>query len=170
MTTAYCTTADIEDVLSRVGVELSVDDYPPTDLGNAIVKASNKIDFNLRRRYTEASLAQSTIVTDWAAIIACHYLRRRRGNPSPPGIAEMYAEAMAEIEEVKLGRAELPGVGVKKSYAPGMSVMVPRMRPFPHAAVEKSRGTTAGGTPAGYVQHVDPYDRAGANAYLDYVI
>jgi hypothetical protein len=166
----YCTSEDMADILSQAGVDLASSDYPPSDYGNAIAKAGNQIDFYLGRRYQPTSLAQSDLVKDWAAILACSFLRRRRGNPMPAGIASLVEEAKAQMEMVRRGQTEIPGIGVRKTSAPAMSVIRPTMRPFPRTVVEKSRGTTAGGKPEGYKQHTDPFDAAGGNAGLDFVI
>jgi hypothetical protein len=148
---------------------LAVDDYPPSDWGNAIAKAGNRIDLFLARRYDTAQLIQSDLVKDWAAALACLYLRRRRGNPAPQGVAELAAEAIADMTEIKNGINDLPGVGSRVSYAPGMSRMRATLRPYPHAVVEQSRSTHAGGHPANYQQHTDPWDRYGwnSNAFMD---
>lgn len=166
----YCTIEDVEDILSSSGVALASDDSSPSDYGAALAKAGNKIDFYLGRRYKSSALAQSDMVKDWAALLAAWYLRNRRGNPPPQGLANLYHEAIAEMEMVRKGQMDITGIGVRRACAPAMSVIRPTMRPFPRTVVEQSRSTTAGGKPEGYKQHTDPYDKAGGNAHLDFVI
>lgn len=165
----YCTADDIRDVLSAAGVTLSSDDSPPSTLGNAIAKAGNRIDLYLARFYEPADLAQSDLVKDWAATIAAYVLRTRRGNPAPESLQFALETVLGDLEEIKKGQNDIPGIARRKSYAPGLSVMRATQRPYPRAVVERSRGTTAGGSPAGYRQWTDGYDAYGwnAHAFLD---
>ncbi|MFI5113495.1 MAG: phage protein Gp36 family protein [Terriglobales bacterium] len=160
----YCAIADIQDILSSVGVTLRTDDAPPSSYGNAIAKAANQIDKFLYRTYNPTDLAQSDLVKDWAAIIACYYLCTRRGNPVPPGIVVLYEGAVADLQEIKLGQNDIPGIPRRKAYAPGLSVMVATQRPFPRAVVEKSRSTTLGGTAENYRVMTSVYDAFGWNS------
>lgn len=173
MTTAaniYCTIEDVEDILSSVGVSLATDDSSPSSYGAALAKAGNKIDFYLGRRYKPESLARSDMVKDWAALLAAWYIRNRRGDPPPQGLANLYHEAVAEMELVRKGQMDITGIGVRRSLAPSMSVIRPTMRPFPRTVVEKSRSTKGAGPTEGYKQNADPFDAAGGNSRLDFVI
>jgi hypothetical protein len=143
---------------------LAIDDLPPSDLGNAIAKAGNRIDLFLSRRYDTAQLMESDLVKDWAAALACSYLRRRRGNPQPQGIAELAKEALADLTEIKHGLNDIPGIGMRKSFAPGQSKMRATLRPYPRAVVEVSQSTTLGGVATGYQKNQDIWDRYGFNA------
>src|ERR1700682_5096301 len=99
----YCTINDIANLLSAPGVKLRTDDGPPTNLGDAIAKAGNRVDWNCFRRYTPAELQKSGMVTDWAAAIAAYFLCTRRGNPAAPGAQIMYAQALLDMAEIKKG-------------------------------------------------------------------
>ena len=166
----YCTENDMADVLSQSGINLRVDDIPPSDLANALAKAGSEIDKFLYRTYKTEDLATSPLVRDWAAVLACWFLCLRRGNPPPPGIATLYEGVIADLTEIKLGQNDVPRIPRRKAYAPGLSVMLATQRPFPRAVVEKSRGTTLGGVPANYHQHNSVYDSFGWNAtnFLDW--
>lgn len=166
----YCAIADVQDILSAEGVQLSVDDAPPNVYGDAIARACNRVDFFLFRRYEPSELAKSDLVKDWSAVLAAYYLRTRRGNPIPPGLAALLGDALEDMKQVQKGQNEIPGIVMRRSYVPAMSKMRATLRPYPRAVVEKSQGTRAGGDPAGYKQHIDPHDAVGANDNLDYVL
>lgn len=166
----YCSIGDMHDILSRDGVALSKDDYPPSDYGRALDKAGNQIEKFLYKRYDPDQLALSDLVRDWAAVIACYHLRTRRGNPVPPGLAALYEETIADLEEIKKAQNDIPHIAPRCAAAPGLSVKKPTLRPYPRTVVETSQGTKTGGIPAGPDQHRDPYDRFGWNAVLDWQI
>jgi phage gp36-like protein len=155
MTIAYCTSDDLEDRLSEAGVTLRTDDSPPTSYGNAILRASSKINQFLLRQYTEANLAASDIVTDYASTIATYYLCTRRGNPAPDSVIAEYREAIEELKLIHAGGMDVSDIGRRKSSAPVMDNNRVRLRPDPHAVVMRSRSTTTGGRPEGFVQHND---------------
>ncbi len=165
----YCEIADVQNILSSEGVQLSVDDTPPTAYGDAIARASNRVDFFLFRRYEPSELAKSDLVKDWAAVFAAYYLRTRRGNPIPQGLAALLGDALEDLKQVQAGQNEIPGIVMRRSHAPALSKMRATMRPYPRAVVVKTQGTQAGGAPAGYPQHIDPHDRSGGNANIDNV-
>lgn len=165
MANTYCALTDMQDILSSVGVTLRIDDSPPTTYGKAIAKAGNTIDRYLYRRYASSDLATSSLVTDLAASLAVNYLCRRRGNPVPPGVAEIYAETIAYLEEVQAGVNDIPEIAPRKAYAPGLSVLVATQRPFPRAVVERSRNPVLGGVAANYSpKNNSPLDTYGWNA------
>lgn len=169
MSNIYCAPSDITDILSQPGVTLRTDDAPPSAYGNAAVKAGNKIDWFCFRRYDPAQLALSSLVTDWAAVIAAYYLCVRRGNPCPEGIDALYQDAIAELTEVKKALNDIPGIGVRRTYAPTISKMRPTMRPYPRAVVEVSQGTHLGGESINAFMHKDAWDTWGINNYLTQV-
>lgn len=168
----YCAADDMRDILSRAGVNLAKDDFPPSNFGRAIEKAGNQIDKYLYRRYDPSQLALSDLVRDWAAVIACYFLRTRRGEPPPQGLQLLYEEAIADLKEIRAGQNDVPGISPRCTSAPGMSVKKSTLRPYPRATVETSMGTKAAGLPPNPHQHKDAWDQFGANnpTYLDFSI
>ncbi len=138
----YCTIYDIADLISMNSVSLCTDDGPPTNLGAAIQKAGNRVDFYVGRRYTPSELAKSSLVVEWAAAIAAYHLRTRRGNPAAPGAQIHYAQAIADMTEVKLGRNQIPGISPRKGFVPTISIKQVVQRPFNRAVIETDRGST----------------------------
>lgn len=167
----YCVPSDMVDIMSYNGVDLRRDDTPPTAYGGAAAKAGNQIDKYCFRRYAPADLATSDLVKDWAATIAVYYLCCRRGNTPPNGIAIMYDEALVDLKEIKNGINDIPGIPIRRGYAPVMSVMRATQRPFPRAVVETSRGSSAAAprNPVSYHANRDAWDAFGLNTNLDLV-
>jgi len=168
----YCSIADVQDILSAACVTLTTDDGPPDAYGNALAKAGNKIDFYLARRYDPTYLATSSLVVDWCAALAAYYLTCRRGNPPPPGIAVLFQGAVEDLKAVQKGQADIPGLALIKSHAPGMSKMRATLRPYARAVVEVSQGTHAAGEAENFHRQADPWDTFGFNTpgYLDFSI
>ena len=168
----YCSPDDMADILSQSGINLRTDDTPPTTLGNVAVKAGNQIDRYCWSSYDPADLAQSLLVTDWAAAIACYFLCCRRGNGPPNGVAILYDQALVDLKEVQKGLTPIPGIPMRRGFAPVMSVMTVTQRPFPRSVVESSLGSTAAAPthPVSYHQHRSAWERYGLNtsAFLDY--
>ena len=162
----YCSPNDMSDILSANGVALRSDDAPPSQYGGAAEKAGNKIDFYCWKRYDPSALATSDLVKDWAATLACFYLSIRRGNPPPSGISILYEQALADLKEIQKASADIPGIGVRSIYAPGLSVMRATMRPYPRSVVETSQGTHLGGEVVNSFHHSDAWDTWGPNNNL----
>ncbi len=166
----YCDINDVRDVLSQQGVQLAVDDDPPSTWGRVLDKAGNRIDSFLFKRYDPDQLILSDLVRDWAAGLAAYYLRIRRGNPVPDGIAALYQEIMEGLKEVRSALTDIPGIAPRCANAPGLSVKRSTLRPYPRTVVETSQNPKGAGIPAGPYQHRDPWDAMGANAYIDWQI
>ncbi len=62
--------------------------------------ATSRCIWYLGTRYATGDLAQSWIVNEWATILACWWLRCRRGNPSPASLKDM-AEQANNIARIK---------------------------------------------------------------------
>lgn len=165
----YCQLSDMQDLLSANGIALALDDVPPSNLGNAISKACNKVDFLIGRVYAPSELVKSSLVTDWAAALACRFLRLRRGNQAPAGTETLYADAIADMIEVKKGRSDIPGIARRKGFVPTLSIKQVVQRPFNRGVIEVSRGSQV--SPAANItQEKSLYDQIGVNspAILEY--
>lgn len=143
--TAYCDIDDVRDRISKEGVELRVDDIPPSDYGGVIDRASRVIDRYLRRRYAPATLAASEDVSDLATSLATYFLCTRRGNPAPGSVAFDYEEAMVYLKEIRFGGADLADVAERRAAAPTMSNIRVRLRPEPHSVVVPAKSSRLGG-------------------------
>lgn len=160
--TLYCTPTDLVNRLSVEGVAYRVDDLPPQALGDCISEASIDIDAYLLSLYDAAQLAQSTWVKHRCANLAACHLCSRRGNPTPPGIAQKCKDTKKDLEKVAAGKLQVPDVSPRAADVPVLSSMRAKLSPFPRTVVEPSRST---GKPEGYTQFTDRQD-----SYMDYVI
>jgi hypothetical protein len=165
----YAQLSDLQDILSANGVALRLDDVPPDTLANAINKAGNKVDFYLGRVYSPDQLVQSSLVVDWAAALACHFLCARRNNPVGVGCKTLYDDAIADMIEVKKGRSDIPGIPRRKGFVPTLSIKQVVQRPFNRGVIEVSRGSQVSKA-ANITQEKSLYDEIGLNnpAILEY--
>lgn len=122
----YCTQADVENVLSAVGVQARLDDdgdgYVNTTeqarMTDAINRATETCNFYLYNRYTPQNLSFSNIVNEWCSDLAAYVLCRSRGNPVPDAIIEAAQDAKDDMKEVLGGRIQLPAVPLRRWLAP----------------------------------------------------
>lgn len=115
---AYSTVADVEDILSVEGVEYRIDDNEngniSTDDTAHVLKAINYADFiiqfRMKLKYFDATLASSDFITFCSAWIAAKWLCRRRGQSVPSSILDGVDEIMEMLNMIKDGHAAIPGV------------------------------------------------------------
>lgn len=165
-TQLYCDLAGMQNRISATGVSLRVDDNPPTTLGDVLDDASGEIDMYCALHYTPAQLATSRWIYNKACDIATYLLCERRGDPVPVGIAAKFERAMKELERIQAGGLKVADIPQRRLSVPMVSNMRAALRPFPHAVVEKSRGTdTIDQLPK---KNIDPWDAM--NHLPDFVI
>ena len=126
----YTTRAEIESILSGLGVDLMVDDDESGDIDaseeedvtEAIWEATDIINERASHFYDAEALETSSWVRRRASYLAAHILGRRRGNPS------VYCEEVEEIraELKRLGRGDLwiPRIQTRHEHRPTMSNLV----------------------------------------------
>lgn len=152
----YCTVDDLKDRMGELGVELRIDDLPPSDdqVGASIKRASRKIDMYASLRYG-AGLANSAVITDMCADLAIAALCRRRGNPVPESVAEEEAFWLNELEQIRRGLVYLPDAAELRVNGPVLSKQRVVLRPYPAIVTERRDST---GIAEGYKQQRDPYE------------
>lgn len=162
----YCTSGDLNLVLSANGVTLRSDDNASA-VSDAIDEASAEIDFYCARRYDPASaLATSLWVAKKCRVIAAAMLCTRRANPIPQGISFRYEKAIKDLENIQSGKLQIPLVAGRKTDAPVLSNQRAALSPLPRVVTEMGRST---GTPQGYSQPqpaFDPYALYGDDWYI----
>lgn len=165
-TATYCTLADLQNRLSATGVALRIDDSPPTTLGDVLDDAAAEIDMYCALHYSPDQLAQSRWIKSKCTDIATFLLCERRGDPVPPGIAAKFDRATAELQRIQEGGLKIADIPQRRLAVPMVSNMRPALRPYPHAVVERKRGTdTVDQLPK---KNLDPWDAM--NALPDIVI
>lgn len=157
---AYTTPVRLRVQLSADGVDLRTDD-PVTDALLARIdlaqtmclNATYEVYFFVGPRYSDAALLLSQWVGLKTTRVAVHMLCMRRNEPVPPAVKEEYERALEQLEQVRLGKADVADAGQRKAAVPVLSRPVYRGWPVPHVAVERRGGT---GSPEGYRTWYDP--------------
>lgn len=137
--TTYCTQDDISDRLSETGVDLRIDDSPPSTLGRVLERAAVMVNRYCQTRYTVAQLAMSDHVRELAADIATYYLCIRRGNPAPPYLVDLFNDAKEALAQINQGVLQLPDIAQTRPAFPAMSNPMVAARPTLHARVQTRR-------------------------------
>jgi phage gp36-like protein len=125
----YCTSADVDVILSEDGSLGRIDDddsgvASAADTAHktrAIQWATARIDFYCRGKHAPADLAQSWIVNQWCSVIAAYMLSCRRGNPAAGSLAEMYEAAVEDLKLVQAGDVTLSDTPMRDSAFPAWS-------------------------------------------------
>lgn len=125
----YCTADDLEALLSADGSDARIDDdaggsVSATEEGyrtKAVNWATARVNFFCLSRYAAADLAQSWLVNNWCVICAAYWLAKRRGNPSPGSLAELYDEAVEDMKLVHSGAYEISDIAQRNISWPAWS-------------------------------------------------
>lgn len=121
----YCTQSDVEDFLSADGVESRLDDQDTGDQSSRMTQAINwateRINLYCLARYAASDLANSWLVLEWCGILAAHWLSCRRGNPAPGSIKDLVEQTYKDLEGIRSGEYQLPGVGLRTAAYPAWS-------------------------------------------------
>lgn len=160
----YCTTTDVQRLLSVGGVALRTDD-DANALTDAINEASTEIDFYCFQKYGP-NLASSLWVEMRCRVVAAALLCSRRGNPIPEGINWRYEKTIRDLESIQNGRLKIPNLPGQKTSVPVLSNQRAALVPLPRVITEPGRST---GTPEGYTQPqpiFDAYSYLGDDWYL----
>lgn len=156
--TAYCTSAQVQLVLSSTGVSLRVDD-DSNATADCIEEASADIIGACVPRYTEAGLSASRWITRRAIWLSAYYLCIRRNNPAAKSLQKRYDDIQEELRQIREDGRMVPDASETKESVPVVSGQRVSMAPIPNRlTTEPSRST---GTPEGYVPIqpvVDPGD------------
>lgn len=129
LSTYYTTQDDVDVLLSTLGVTTRADDDASGSLSGTetayvtrcITYATARVNLHCLQHYAAADLAGSWTVHELATVIAAVLLCKRRGNPVPDGLAEMYAEAMDTLKDLKNKALTLADAGERTSGWPTWS-------------------------------------------------
>lgn len=133
----FTTQADVEQLLSVVGVTARLDDddtgavSAPEQLAMEQARnyATARVKFYCVKKYDDLDLAASWMANEWATVIAAHWICTRRGNPVPDSIKElMYGDGtannrgvMGDLADVRAGKATIPDIGTRNVEWPAWS-------------------------------------------------
>lgn len=96
--TLFATQADVEGLLSALGVQSRLDDDSSGAveveesgyMQQCLEYATQRVKFYCSVHYATDKLATSWLVNDWATTIAAWWLSARRGNPVPDSLLALY--------------------------------------------------------------------------------
>lgn len=127
----FCTDADVEGLLSALGLQARADDdgaAPGTDTAAmAVAKAQGRnyatarVKFFCQPRYKTEDLATSWLVNDWATTLCAVWMCGRRGETVPETLAKLAEQAMEDMKEVRAGTAHVPDIGTANPDWPAWS-------------------------------------------------
>lgn len=124
---AWCTQAEIEDLLSATGVSVSTNDNMDNAVSdalivsNAIERGQSRLGQYLIGKYDTDIITSSNVWVKWAnAAFAAIEIMRRKGGVVPLGLQEIYEEYIDILKDVKDGTGLIPGLVLRTS--PGISV------------------------------------------------
>lgn len=130
LSTLYCSSDDVDALLSQEGVDLRLDDDESDAISAteetrlttwALNYATSRVNDYALGRYLAANLDNNWTVNHWATVIAARYLCVRRGNPLPKSIAELYKEVMADLKALKAGEYQLGDIAERVLNSPSWS-------------------------------------------------
>jgi hypothetical protein len=128
-TTPYTDADACADLLSQQGVDFRIDDDgdtiivagETTKLTNAINWATARVNASLLERFDAADLAADWNVLDYATVLACWRLCRRRLNPNP--LQAEFERVDGELKEIRAGERALAEVGERTALLPGFTAL-----------------------------------------------
>lgn len=113
MTTTYCAAADVQFVLSEVGVTLRTDDDEDREsdadqITSAIEIAATTMNQHLDRRYILSQLSGNAWCKWTNAYLAAFVLDSRQNNQPGPRLTEERAERLEFLKEIASGNEGVP--------------------------------------------------------------
>lgn len=128
LTHTYTDQDAIERLISEQGFNLRMDDLIGSNrsdyMTSLVADATELVNANCAQFYNTSDLANSWWVNIRATWVACYFLSQRRGNVPPASLAVRYKEILAELEEVRLGLIQIPGIPTSANMAPAMSNLI----------------------------------------------
>lgn len=115
-TNLYTTSADIQSLLSALGVDARLDDDESGTVDTTespfLLRCREVATAKVKRyclpHYADDQLAQSWLANEWATVLAAHWLCSRRLNAVPDSIQALRDEAIADLEAVHADRIKIP--------------------------------------------------------------
>lgn len=130
MASTYCTTDDVEFVISVAGVTACLDDdetgrrsaKASTWLATAIAWSASEINEFAQHQYrTSELLASNAWLSRANAYMAVEILCKRRSNPVPESIAEEVQKIREKLVSVRWGRTRIPDQLPSADHTPAVS-------------------------------------------------
>lgn len=142
---AYCTFADIVDLMSIDGVDGAANDLSANDpantvmIDNAIERAEVRMNQFIARKYDTPALSNSNKWVKWScATLASLEIYRRRGSAAGVGLVDRANEVLDHLKDIRDGKAEIPDQAPR--HEPGMTMT--NIRIDNRYRIKKSRAVT----------------------------
>lgn len=149
----YTDETRVRTQLSAAGVRLALDDNrtkrvtadEQARLDQAVIDATETVNYYLASKYTPKRLAQSWWVWRRATVLAAYDLCTTRNNPPPESLLALAEQAQAELEAVQQGQGVVPGLPMRMTQAPTWSnVRIDQRRQFKVIRVERPTSSKSG--------------------------
>lgn len=130
LSVVYTSEAAMTRYLSAAGLEAFTDHEESGSLDSDVLhdcinQATEEIDGYARQRYTQAGLAGSNLIQQWATTLACYFLCLRRGNPPIDSLQIAYDRLLDPdkglLVRLAQGKYNLPGVALGFDPRPSWS-------------------------------------------------
>lgn len=126
LSTVYTTATKVKRLMSATFADELADndrDGMADDevMNDAINAATEEIDAFAREQYTQAQIASSSLVGRWATKMAAAELCLQRGNPVPESWAAEVERIRDNLEKIRGGKYDLPGVPRRTKMYPTLS-------------------------------------------------
>lgn len=124
---SYCTQADIEDVLTELGVTTNTDSGYPFDttdtdlLDRIILKAEAQFNYYALPKYTVAGLTGNKWVTMVVATFAACKVMARGAQEVPAQLEKDRQEYIQQLQEIRSGLGQIPLTQKEFEDIPAMS-------------------------------------------------
>ncbi len=143
----YCTEAEMKRRFSTYGItayadhdEDGVSDTDVTD--DSIIRATEEINLYAMQQYSEVGLASSRLIKRWCTDLAVFFHCELRGNPVPESLQREYDRIMAELERVRAGILQIPGLAKRGDLRPSFSNLTVDRR-YPRSIIRNVRVTSS---------------------------
>lgn len=116
-------------------------------------KGTSEVKLFCNQRYDDSQLVLSGSVYDWATIIACRWLSKRRAQGCPKGLQADYEDVVERLKMVQSGQLSIEDIGTRGVDWPSMSNIT--VNPAYDNARARFQPAISEGTPTAYSQFVD---------------
>lgn len=156
----YTSPAEIERLLGFVGVSAYADDTGEGEeesgvVQDAIEEATDTINVYLEQWYHPSDMANNKWIRRKATYLAAYILTRRRGNPGM--YEEEYQRITSLLEDIRLGRKQVPRLPWRSDFTPAVDNVVVDHR-FMVDKVRVQQQISSTGTPARPIDPTQVYD------------
>lgn len=147
--TPFTTPAEMEGMMSSLGVQLRVDDPPgPSGIAEQYAKiGTNRVLFYLSRAVPDpADLSGNDWVRECATIAACYHLSGHSGEPFNDTFKQLWEEVKTDLIQIQEKKADVPGYrpAVQHDLAPQIVNVHVDMQRLPSLRRVRPASTTVG--------------------------